>query len=449
MSVARDLRTLLRFPDFRKLLTVRLLSQHADGIYQVALAAYVVFSPERETSPAAIASAMAVLLLPYSLLGPFAGVLLDRWQRRQVLFFGNVLRTLLAAATAALVFGVVPEWLVYLSALTVTAVNRFVLAGLSAALPRVVDSERLVIANSLSPTAGTLAATLGGGVAVVVRYLAPGTGRQADAIVLLTGAAVYLLAGLASLRMSKGLLGPDPTEVQPRVLAAIAGTARGLLAGLRHLRRRPMAGYALTASALMRFCYGALTVTVLMLARYSWNSGSNRTDGGLQLLGIALALSGLGFFAAAVITPSAVRRTGIFGWMALCAAIAAVLEPALGLSFQPVPILLAAFVLALVTQAGKIATDTAVQTSVDDAFRGRVFSLYDMLYNVAYVGAAGVAAAMLPPDGRSAAVIAGVAVLYAAIAAALFRVSRETTARGGADQVSPPAGGPPAGPTTS
>ncbi|MBQ1160082.1 MFS transporter, partial [Streptomyces sp. A73] len=277
MSVARDLRTLLRFPDFRKLLTVRLLSQHADGIYQVALAAYVVFSPEKETSPAAIASALAVLLLPYSLLGPFVGVLLDRWRRRQVLFLGNLLRTALAAATAALVFGAVPEWLVYLSALTVTAINRFVLAGLSAALPRVVDGERLVIANSLSPTAGTLAATLGGGVAFVVRYLAPGTGREADALVLLTGAAVYLLAGLASLRMGKDLLGPDPTEVQPRVLVAVVGTARGLLAGLRHLRARPTAAYALTASALMRFCYGALTVTVLMLARYAW-SGSNRTE---------------------------------------------------------------------------------------------------------------------------------------------------------------------------
>ncbi|MBO8193881.1 MFS transporter [Streptomyces oryzae] len=448
MSVARDLRTLLRFPDFRKLLTVRLLSQLADGIYQVALAAYVVFSPEKETSPAAIASAMAVLLLPYSLLGPFAGVLLDRWQRRQVLFFGNLLRTALATATAALVFGAVPEWLVYLSALTVTAVNRFVLAGLSAALPRVVDDERLVIANSLSPTAGTLAATLGGGVAFVVRALAPGTGRDADALVLLTGAAVYLLAALASLRMSRGLLGPDPAEVQPRVLAAVASTARGLLAGLRHLRERRTAAYALTASALMRFCYGALTVTVLMLARYSW-SDSGRSDGGLQLLGVALGLSGLGFFAAAVITPSAVRRTGIFGWMALCAGVAAVLEPALGLTFQPVPILLAAFVLGLVTQAGKIATDTAVQTSVDDAFRGRVFSLYDMLYNVAYVGAAGVAAAILPPDGRSAAIVVGVAVLYAVIAAALFRVSRETAAPGETGQVTPPAGPPPAGPTTS
>ena len=98
MAVVRDLRVLLRFGNFRRLLAVRLLSQGADGVYQVALATYVVFSPEKQTSAAAIASAMAVLLLPYSLVGPFAGVLLDRWRRRQVFLYGNLLRAVLAAA---------------------------------------------------------------------------------------------------------------------------------------------------------------------------------------------------------------------------------------------------------------------------------------------------------------------------------------------------------------
>ncbi|NGO71991.1 MFS transporter [Streptomyces boncukensis] len=421
MRAVHDLRTLLRFPGFRRLLTVRLLSQLSDGVYQVALATYVVFSPEKETSPAAIASAMAVLLLPYSVLGPFAGVLLDRWLRRQVLLFGSLLRALLAGLTAALVLGAVPVWLVFLAALTVTAVNRFVLAGLSAALPRVVDGERLVIANSLSPTAGTLAATLGGGVAFLVRMLVPDGGRQADAAVLVVGAAGYLLAAGAALRMRRELLGPDPSEVQPQIRTALLSTARGLLAGLRHLTERRPAAYALGAAALMRFCYGALFVTVLMLTRYAWNDG-DASDDGLGLLGIAVGLSGLGFFTAAVLSPWGVHRMGVFGWMALCAGTAAVLEPVLGLPFEPAPILVAAFVLGLVTQAAKIATDTAVQTTVDDEYRGRVFSLYDMLYNVAFVGAAAVAAVILPHDGRSVPVVVGAAVLYALLSFALFRV---------------------------
>ncbi|MBQ1115246.1 MFS transporter [Streptomyces anulatus] len=417
MSVARDLRTLLRLRNFRRLLTVRLLSQSADGVYQVALAAYVVFSPEKQTSAAAIASAMAVLLLPYSLIGPFAGVLLDRWPRRQVFLYGNLLRAALACSTALLILASVPDWLFYASALCVTAVNRFVLAGLSAALPRVVDTDRLVVANSLSPTAGTLAATAGGGLAFVVRLVAD----ESDAAVVLLGSMLYLLSALASLSLPRALLGPDTDESPLRLRAALAVTARGLVAGLRHLAQRRHAAGALAAMTVIRFCYGALTVMVLMLCRYAW---SDTESDGLALLGLAVGMSGAGFFVAAVLTPWAVGQLGRYGWIVGCAGAAAILVPALGLTFAPVPMLIAAFVLGIVTQGSKIATDTVVQTSVDDSFRGRVFSLYDVLFNVAFVSAAGVAALMLPPDGRSVAVVAVVSVLYAVVAVTMFRRRR-------------------------
>ncbi|MFG3022914.1 MFS transporter [Streptomyces sp. NPDC048254] len=419
MPVVRDLRVLLRLRDFRRLLTVRLLSQGADGVYQVALAAYVVFSPEKQTSPGAIASAMAVLLLPYSLVGPFAGVLLDRWRRRQVFLYGNLLRALLAAVTAVLMAGHVPDWLFYVSALCVTAVNRFVLSGLSAALPRVVDPERLVLANSLSPTAGTLAATAGGGLAFAVRLLA----SDSDAAVVLLGAALYLSAALTALTMAPGLLGPDRHPAQPSLGTAVITTARDLLEAIRHLAapRRREAVWALLSMTVMRFCYGALLVLVLMLCRYALSSDP---DDGLGLLGLALGISGAGFFAAAVVTPWAAGRLGPGRWIVVCAASAAVLEPALGLPFTTVPMLVAAFVLGLITQGAKIATDTIVQSSVDDGFRGRIFSVYDVLFNVAFVGAAGVAALMLPPDGRSATLVITVAFIYAAVAAAMARFER-------------------------
>ncbi|MDN3247320.1 MFS transporter [Streptomyces sp. ZSW22] len=419
MAVVRDLRVLLRLKGFRRLLAVRLLSQGADGVYQVALATYVVFSPEKQTSPAAIASAMAVLLLPYSLVGPFAGALLDRWRRRQVFLYGNLLRAALASVTAVLMIASVPDWLFYVSALCVTAVNRFVLAGLSAALPRVVDAERLVIANSLSPTAGTLAATAGGGLAFVVRLVV----ADSDAAVVLLGAALYLCGALASLCIAVELLGPDRTQA-PRLASALAVTARDLVAGVRHLTApaRREAAWSLAGMTLMRFCYGALLVMLLMLCRYSLTSD---TDEGLALLGLALGVSGAGFFAAAVLTPWAAGRLGPGRWMAVCAGAATVLVPALGLPFATGPLLVAAFVLGLTTQGAKIATDTVVQSSVDDAFRGRIFSVYDVLFNVAFVGAAGVAALMLPPDGRSVALIVTVAVVYGAVAVAMTRFERQ------------------------
>ncbi|GHJ40240.1 MFS transporter [Streptomyces sp. TS71-3] len=424
MALVGDLRVLLRFPDFRRLLAVRLLSQGADGVYQVGLAAYVVFSPEKETSAGAIASAMAVLLLPYSLVGPFAGVLLDRLQRRQVFLYGNLLRALLALATAALVAGTAPGWLFYVSALAVTAVNRFVLAGLSAALPHVVDAERLVLANSLSPTAGTLAATLGGGLAFVVRLAGPDESGPASVVTL--SAALYLASALTALRIGRALLGPDADAARPGLGAALLGTARGLAAGVRHLAapRRRRAARALLAMTLMRFCYGALTVMVLMLCRYAWPSGDTGVAGrvgGLALLGLAVSLSGAGFFAAAVLTPVAVARLGAGGWIIACSGAATLLVPPLGLPFAPVPLLVAAFILGLITQGAKISTDTVVQSSVDDRFRGRIFSVYDVLFNVAFVGAAGVAALILPPDGRSTALVVTVTAIYGATTLAMAR----------------------------
>ena len=64
-----------------------------------------------------------------------------------------------------------------------------------------------------------------------------------------------------------------------------------------------------------------------------------------------------------------------------------------------------------------------MQTGVDDVFRGRVFSLYDVLFNVAFVAAAGTGAVVLPDDGLSTGLLLALAVAYVAVAAAYSRVS--------------------------
>lgn len=240
---------------------------------------------------------------------------------------------------------------------------------------------------------------------------------------VLLGCVLYLCAALVSLTMAADLLGPDRDQIQVRLTSALRGTAHGLSAGLRHLAepKRREAAWALGSISLMRFSYGALTVMVLMLCRYAWSSDP---DEGLALLGLAVGVSGVGFFVAAVITPSAAGRLGPVRWIVACSAAASVLVLALMLPFTRATTFVAAFVLGLVTQGAKIATDTIVQSSVEDGFRGRIFSLYDVLFNVAFVGAAAVAALMLPPDGRSAALVVTIAVIYGAIAIAIARFDR-------------------------
>ena len=155
MRFIRDLGTLLKRRDFRRLFAVRLTSQFGDGVFQVALASYVLFSPERAPDAAAIAGLFAVALLPYSILGPFTGVLLDRWSRRQILFGANLTRAALVIGIGVIVAAGNAGVPFYLAVLLTLGVNRFLLSGLSAGLPHVVERDELVMANAVTPTSGT------------------------------------------------------------------------------------------------------------------------------------------------------------------------------------------------------------------------------------------------------------------------------------------------------
>jgi MFS family permease len=90
-TVAR-VRSALRSGDFRKLLWIRLCGQGGDGIFQAALVASVVFNPDQQNTAQGLLAASAVTILPYTLLGPFVGVFIDRWPRRAILTIAPLLK---------------------------------------------------------------------------------------------------------------------------------------------------------------------------------------------------------------------------------------------------------------------------------------------------------------------------------------------------------------------
>jgi MFS family permease len=122
-------------PQFRRLLEIRLASQFGDGLFQAALAGALLFNPDRAATPWAVAGSFAVLFLPYSLLGPFAGALLDRWDRRLVLVGANVGRLLSILIVGVLLAFGVGDLPILCGALIVNGFTRFVASGLSASLP--------------------------------------------------------------------------------------------------------------------------------------------------------------------------------------------------------------------------------------------------------------------------------------------------------------------------
>ncbi|MGK5173942.1 MFS transporter [Geodermatophilus sp. CPCC 205761] len=401
-------RHLLALPDFRRLLGTRLSAQFGDGVLQAALAGTIVFNPQRAADPVDVAAGFAVLLLPYSLVGPFAGVWLDRWSRRQVLLWANLVRAALVGLVAALVWGGVGGVPFHLAGLLVFAVARFVLSALSAALPHTTGS--LVSANAVATTSGAVATVVGGAVAVGLVQLAA-AGDTAYAVMALAAAVPYVLAALVAAGFGRGGLGPDGAAAAAARMT-VRDVVAGMVAGARHAWARPPARTALAVITVHRLCFGVVTLMTLLLFRNTL-AAEGPVPGGLAGLGVALAAGATGTLLAAVVTPVAVRRVGRRRWVTLLLAAAGPLLIALGLPFRAPTVVLAGFVVGFVGQGVKICVDSTLQESIEDDVRGRVFSVYDTLVNVAYVVALVAAAALLPESGVSPAVVVAVGTLYA------------------------------------
>ena len=427
MSFAGDLRAVVRHRNFRRLFATRLTSQAADGAFQAALASLFFFSPEKQTSAGSVAAAFATLLLPYSLVGPFAGVLLDRWRRRQILVVANLLRAAMVLGVATLSLADVTGWPLYAAVLACLSVNRFFLAGLSAALPHVVTRDELVMANSVSTTTGTVVAITGGGIGLALKRLL-GDGTTADAKVIVVAALGYALSAALAARMDKDLLGPDLAAEPPETRAAVRRVARGLVDGAQHVWHHRAAGHALAAIGGHRFFYGISTITAILLFRSYFNDPDD-VEAGLSGLAGVFAASGAGFFLAAVVTPEVTLKIRTSTWIVVCFSMAAVAEAVFVVFLTEWLLYVGAFVLGIAAQGSKICVDTIVQTSVDDAYRGRVFSFYDVIFNIAFVSAAAFGAVALPPDGNSRAVFAVVALGYALTAALYARATARLATR--------------------
>ncbi|MBA3252210.1 MAG: MFS transporter [Geodermatophilaceae bacterium] len=416
-ATAAGPRGLLSGGDFRRLLGVRLSGQFSDGVFQASLAGAVLFNPERAATPADIAAGFAVLLLPYSLLGPFAGVLLDRWSRQRVLVLANLARAVLVGGVAALIWTGIGGTALYAAALVVVSVSRFVLSTLSAALPRVTPADQLVPANALTTTAGTVAAVLGGACGVGVGALA-GSGDARYGGIAVSATVGYLLAALLAAGFGRPRLGPDEAEVQNRPSAG--HILAGLRAGVRHIRRDPAVRAALLVIGTHRFVFGLATVATVLLYRYYFD-GSTLFPAGLAGLTQVLVAASAGALTAAVVTPRAVRAWGTRRWIVALLAGAALSQLAFGLPFRPAATVVGAALLGFAGQGVKICVDAILQRRVGDGFRGRVFSVYDTLFNVAFVVAAVVAALTLPITGKSYPMLVVVAVGYSLAAAAYAR----------------------------
>ena len=410
-------RSVRSLPEFQRLLELRLISQFGDGLFAAGLVVATLFNPERAAGPWGIAGAFAVLYLPYSLLGPFAGALLDRWDRRLVLVGANVGRLVMVFVVAALLQAGAGDPAVLVAALIVNGFTRFVSSGLSAALPHVVPRDQVVTMNSVATATGGAAAFLGAAFMLVPRWLFGADDTGAAAIILIVAVPVTIALWLAW-RFSPHLLGPDDSVRAIHGSVAYA-VATGWAHGVRTVGAVPSVAATLAGLAAHRMVFGINSLLVLVIVRQT----DTQEVAGLGTTALFALAAGTGSILATAVMPAAARRWGRYATANGALALAALIQLAAS-GLQMAMMVACGFLLGMAGQVVKLCVDSAMQLDVDDALRGHVFTVQDSLFWISAIVATAAAASVIPADGHEPALAiagAGVYLVGLAVHAAIGR----------------------------
>lgn len=299
--------------------------------------------------------------IPSFLLAPFAGVLVDRWDRHRLLVATQVLALLQSLAMAVLALsGYIRIWHVILLSVFQGLINAFDMPARQAFLVEMVDKREdlpnaIALNSSMVNAARLLGPSIGG---VVIAAVGEGWCFMIDAI--------SYLAVIASLLAM---------TITPRMVAATrdANILRQLHEGWQYVVRFAPIRNVLLLLALVSLVGIPYTVLMPVFA-------NDVLHGGPHTLGFLMAASGVGALMGALFLAARKSVLGLGKFIPLMAA-------AFGgglIVFSFTRVLWLSLLLMVVTGLGFMVqmavSNTVLQTIVDEDKRGRVMSFFTMSF---------------------------------------------------------------------
>ena len=375
--------------DFSVLMGTQFLVQMGQGVVQGAIATSIAFGGQEgfdvQNLPSAtyLLEVVLALYVPYTLLSPFIGVFIDRFQRRRVVWWGALISAAVAGAVAIAVLlplhGETTEgepvhvfWGLVLGLLAVQAATRLTLAVKSAALPDVLSGKDLLQGNGLSQAGGGFFQIVG----IVVGGLAAGLAPPFLAVLL--GAGILVVAAVVALRLRHAEVHAHLTTFGQEV----AKVFRNIVAGVKEVAARPPAALGLSSFQMLRYQFWGFGL-------FSFGLYSKNLVAGGDAESLSLVISGLGGLLGGAFGVVVAQRLKdrvppvrlLLGSMVLLGV--GTLVGGLLLSVAGFAIML--FVGFFSFFLGKISADTITQQAMPDDFRGRAFALFDIAYNLGYI----------------------------------------------------------------
>ena len=345
----------IRSPRYFPLWLGQIVSNLGDTLNYVAL---VVLVFRLSHSGLAVSALVVAEIVPTLLLGPVAGVLIDRFDRKRLLIAADLVRAALIVALALTHI----VWGVYAIAALLAAASALFNPTLVAVMPALLSEEERLAANSMAWSSGRLVQIVGASVA--------------GGLISWAGTAPAFLANAASFAFSAAMIA-RLTIPRREGLARRGGLGSWLddaREGLAYARHDPFVARLVPIQALTSLAVGATSALLVVLAATHLHLGADGFAWLIAAIGVGALLGpflsnwwtkGRYLDVRLLFVPYIVRGVG---------------DVALGLVMGLPWALVILFVYGLNTSMGVVASNSILQTVIPDRVRGRVFTLLDMTW---------------------------------------------------------------------
>ncbi|MBL8932122.1 MAG: MFS transporter [Kineosporiaceae bacterium] len=426
-----------------RMIELHMVSSAADAMVVTALASTIFFAVPTEQARSQVITSLLVTMVPFSLLAPLIGPLLDRVRHGRRIALGVTMgaRAWLAWVMASALADGTPAFSLYPAAFGFLVGQKSYLVIKAAALPRVVpDGAELLGANARVSAAGTIAMIIGAPLGVgVTAWAGPHWTLRLTFVLFLIGVALTLMlttrvdadppatldaaqadqanqAGTAGDQAGgtpDGRDGTDGRDGDP--ISATRRRGRGLALGARSVN-------GLRGNAVLRGFTGFLTLFLAFRLRTDPLPGLSATTAVGLVIACAAVGGGIGTAMGAL-----VRRSRPEVVVAALLVVLTLTSTWASLGYGLVAVLAVALAAGLGQSLGKLCLDALIQDEVPDAVRTSAFARSETALQLAWVlgGAFGLALPLSGPWGLGIATL----ITAGATAATLVGVIRLFRAR--------------------
>jgi MFS family permease len=356
--VARAWARVIASPSYFPLWLGQLISNFGDTLHYIALVVLVFQLTGRGL---AVAGVVAAEVIPILVLGPIAGVVIDRFSRKAVLIGADLFR----AGLALTLLWPQGAWHVYLVAAGLAAGNTFFNPTVQAVIPVLTTEEERLAANSVAWSTGRLVQILGSAVTGGLIALL-GTGPA-----FAFNAASFVASALLISRLHVPAHAGQVGTASKRGLGSYLGDAR---AGLTFARQDRFVSRLLPVQALASLATGATSALLVVLSERHLH---------LPPAGFAWLIGaiGVGALLGPLIPNALARDYRDARWLFVPYMIRGIGDILLAIVTALPAAMLLLFVYGLNTSTGMVVFNSTVQGAVPDAVRGRVFTLLDVTWS--------------------------------------------------------------------